>query len=213
MAMAYLLLNARMPAIISHQHQRRWEQLFSPSIVGKTAVIVGLGDLGAAAARAAKKLGLTVIGVRRSARGNRHADRVVLHKQLDRVLPLADFVVLAVPLTAETRGLLNARRLDLLRPSAGVINIGRAQLADYAALEHRLRRGTLGGAVLDVVEPEPLPADSSLWTTPHLIITPHISCDDGEHYIDLSLDLWFENLARFVSGRPLHHRVNPRLGY
>ena len=213
MVMAYNLLNTRMPAIAAHQHQHRWEQLFSPSIIGKTAVIVGLGDLGDAAARAAKKLGLKVIGVRRSARKNRHADRVVSPKQLDRVLPLADFVVLAVPLTAETHGLLDARRLDLLQPSAGVINIGRAQLADYAALEQRLRHGALGGAVLDVVEPEPLPADASLWTTPNLIITPHISCDDGEHYIDLSLDLWFENLARFVAGRPLKHRVDPRLGY
>lgn len=213
MIMAYNLLNSRMAAITANQHRRHWEALFSPNIIGKTAVIVGLGDLGVGAARAAKKLGLKVIGVRRSAQKNRHTDKVVTYKQLDRVLPLADFVVLAVPLTAETRGLLSAARLALLKPTAGVVNIGRGPVADYRALEQRLRDGKLGGAVLDVVDPEPLPADSSLWTTPNLIITPHISCDDGEHYIDISLDLWFENLARFRDGKTLKRRIDPKLGY
>ncbi len=213
MIMAYNLINSRMAAIMTNQHRQHWEALFSPSITGKTAVIVGLGDLGEGAARAAKKLGLKVIGVRRSAQKNRHTDKIVTYKQLDRVLPQADFVVLAVPLTAETRKLLDGRRMDLLKPSAGVINIARGPVADYQALEQRLRAGKLGGAVLDVVDPEPLPADSSLWTTPNLIITPHISCDDGEHYIDISLDLWFENLALFLAGKKLKRRIDPKLGY
>lgn len=213
MIMAYNLINSRMAAIMANQHQKHWEALFSPSITGMTAVVVGLGDLGEAAARAAKKLGLKVIGVRRSVQKNRHADKVVSYKQLDRVLPLADFVVLAVPLTAETRHLLDARRMDLLKPSAGVINIARGPVADHKALEQRLRAGRLGGAVLDVVDPEPLPADASLWTVPNLIITPHISCDDGEHYIDISLDLWFENLALFLAGKKLKRRIDPKLGY
>jgi len=213
MNMAYNLLNSRMPAIIANQHRRQWQELFSPSIVGKTAVVVGLGDLGTGAARAAKKLGLQVIGVRRNAQKNRYADRIVTYKQLDRVLPQADFVALAVPLTPETRGLLNSKRLKLLKPTAGVINIGRGPVVDIQALAAQLRRGKLGGAVLDVVEPEPLPASSPLWATPNLIITPHISCDDGEHYIDITLDLWFENLARFVAGKTLRHRINPKLGY
>ena len=213
MIMAYNLINSRMAAIMANQHRHHWEALFSPSITGKTAVIIGLGDLGEGAARAAKKLGLKVIGVRRSAQKNRHADQVVTYKHLDRVLPQADFVVLAVPLTAETRGLLDGRRMDLLKPSAGVINIARGPVADYKALEQRLRAGKLGGAVLDVVDPEPLPADSSLWTVPNLIITPHISCDDGEHYIDISLDLWFENLALFLAGKKLKRRIDAKLGY
>lgn len=213
MIMAYNLINSRMAAITANQHRQHWEALFSPSITGKTAVIVGLGDLGEGAARAAKKIGLKVIGVRRSAQKNRYADRVVTYKQLDRVLPQADFVVLAVPLTAETRGLLDGRRMDLLKPTAGIINIARGPVADYKALEQRLRAGRLGGAVLDVVDPEPLPADASLWTVPNLIITPHISCDDGEHYIDISLDLWFENLALFLAGKKLKRRIDPKLGY
>lgn len=211
--MALTLLHTRMPEILANQRERRWQQVFTPSIAGKTAVIVGLGDLGEGAARAARQLGMKVLGVRRRAKKSRHADAVYSYTELDAVLPLADCVVLAVPLTPQTHQLLDRRRLDLLKPGAGVINIARAPVADYAALCDKLHRGELAGAVLDVVEPEPLPADSALWDVPNLIITPHISCDDGEHYVDLSLDLWFENLGRLLEAKPLKRRVNPKLGY
>jgi len=211
--MALTMLHARMPGIIANQRARRWQPIFTPSIAGKTAVIVGLGDLGEGAARAARQLGMKVIGVRRRAKKSRYANAVYPYTEFDTVLPLADCVVLAVPLTPETRHLLDRRRMDLMQSTAGVINIARAPVADYAALCEKLHRGELAGAILDVVDPEPLPADSPLWDTPNLIITPHISCDDGEHYIDISLDLWFGNLARFLSDKPLQHRVNRKLGY
>lgn len=211
--MAFALLNARLPEIIADQHQHRWRQLFSPSIAGKTALIVGLGDLGQAAARAAKQIGLKVIGVSRSGKRIRHADAVHRTAALDRLLPQADYVVLAVPLTPETRNLLDRERLDRMKPTAGVINIARSAVTDYGALADKLRRGELAGAVLDVVDPEPLPPASPLWDTPNLIITPHVSCDDSEHYMDITLDLWFRNLARFLNGKPLSNRVDPRRGY
>jgi phosphoglycerate dehydrogenase-like enzyme len=211
--MALTMLNARMPEIIANQRARHWQELFSPSIVGKTALIIGLGDLGGGAARAARQLGLKVIGVRRHARKSRYADVVHPYSRLDGLLPKADFVVLAVPLTPETRHLLNRQRLGLMKPAAGVINIARAQVADYDALREKLQRGELAGAILDVVDPEPLPPESPLWDTPNVIITPHISCDDGDHYVDISLDLWFENLARYLDHRPLKRRVDRRLGY
>jgi phosphoglycerate dehydrogenase-like enzyme len=122
-------------------------------------------------------------------------------------------VVLAVPLTAETRNLLDLRRLELLKPTAGVINIARAPVLDNSALRERLCAGKLAGAMLDVVEPEPLPADSPFWNTPNLIITPHISCDDANNYVAISLDLWFRNLERFLRSEPLTARVDARLGY
>jgi phosphoglycerate dehydrogenase-like enzyme len=213
MRMAYTMLNCRMPEIIAAQHARRWQQIFSPSIAGKTALIIGLGDLGRGAARAARQLGLKVIGVSRTGRKIREADVVHTLSRLEALLPGADFVVMAVPLTPETRQLLNRARLDFMKPGAGVVNIARAAVLDNAALADKLGRGELAGAVLDVVEPEPLPAESPLWTTPNLIITPHISCDDSEHYNDITLDLWFANLARFLGGRPLKNRVDPRRGY
>lgn len=213
MRMAFTMLHTRMPEIIANQHARRWVQLFSPNMAGRTALIVGLGDLGEASARAAKQLGLHVVGVRRTARKSRHADAVHPYAKLDRLLPKADFVVLAVPLTPETRGLLSRERLASMKRTAAVINISRAPVADYTALAEQLRRGALAGAILDVVDPEPLPADSPLWDTPNLVITPHISCDDGERYADISLDLWFENLARFFQKKPLLRRVSLQHGY
>lgn len=213
MRMAYTLLHTRMPEIIANQHAHRWEPLFSPALAGRTALIIGLGDLGQAAARAAKQLKLHVIGVRRTARTSRDADAVYPCVKLDKLLPDADFVVLAVPLTHETRNLLSRERLALLKPAAGVINISRAPVVDDAALVERLREGRLAGAMLDVAEPEPLPAGSPLWDAPNLIVTPHISCDDGARYIDITLDLWFENLARYLRKKPLLRRVDPRAGY
>lgn len=213
MRMAYTLLHTRMPQIIANQQAHRWEQLFSPALAARTALIVGLGDLGEAAARAGKQLGLRVIGVRRKVRKSRHVDAVYPYAKLDKLLPAADFVVLTVPLTPETRNLLNRKRLALMKPTASLINISRAAVVDYGALTKSLKSGALAGAMIDVVEPEPLPADSPLWEAPNLVITPHISCDDAEHYVDISLDLWFENFGRYLERKPLLRRVDRRLGY
>jgi phosphoglycerate dehydrogenase-like enzyme len=213
MHMAYTLLNTRMAEIIADRAAHRWRPVFSPSIVGRTALIVGLGDLGQAAVRAASKLGMKVIGVSRTGRKVPLADAVHRIAALDRLLPRADCVVMALPLTPETRHLLGRERMDRMKPTAGVINIARAPVADYEALRDKLVRGELAGAVLDVTDPEPLPPESPLWDTPNLILTPHISCDDSEHYVDISLDLWFQNLARFLRGKPLKSRVDPRRGY
>jgi len=213
MRMALTALHIRMPEIIANQRAHRWEQRFSPTIAGRTALVIGLGDLGTAAARAARQLEMRVVAVRRSGRRSRYADAVHEYAHLDALLPEADAVVLAVPLTPQTRNLLSRERIARMKPGAGVVNIARAPVADYAALADALTERRLSGAVLDVVEPEPLPPESPLWETPNLIITPHISCDDGEHYIDISLDLWFENLARFMHGKRVKRQVDPHIGY
>lgn len=213
MRMAYTLLHMRMPEILMNQRARIWRQVFSPTLAGRCALVVGLGDLGAAAARAAKQLGLKVIGVRRTAKACRYADKVHTFRALDRLLPQADFVVLAVPLTDETRNLLSRERFELLKPDCGVINIARAPVMDYAALADKLQAGELAGAVVDVVDPEPLPPESTLWDIPNLIITPHISCDDFGRYAQLTLGLVFENLDRLLRGKTLKNRVSRAHGY
>jgi phosphoglycerate dehydrogenase-like enzyme len=210
--MALLMLATRMPAFIAAQHARQWKAAFSTPIAGKTAVVVGFGDLGGAAGRAAKKLGMKVIAVTRSGKAGRPADAAYKVSRLDSVLPKADFVVVATPLTQETRGLMTRARLALLNPEAALINVGRAPLVDYAALRDMLNGGKLAGAMLDVHDPEPLPADSPLWTTPNLIVTPHVSCDDPR-YMDMLFDRWFGNFARFVVGKPLTNRIDRKLGY
>ena len=210
--MALLMLATRMPAMLDSQRAGRWEPLFTIPIAGKTAVVIGFGDLGSAAGRAAKKLGLKVIAVTRSGKAGRPADAAYKVSSLERVLPKADFVIMTAPLTPQTRGLLNRERLALLKPSAGLINVGRSPLVDYDAVREMLTARKLAGALLDVHSPEPLPADSPLWTTPNLVVTPHISCDDPR-YIDFLLDRWFENFARFLAGKPLANQVDRRLGY
>jgi len=132
---------------------------------------------------------------------------------LDRFLPRADIVLVTVPLTKETRQLVGKRELDLMKPEAGLINMGRARVVDYEALAAKLTREELSGAILDVFDPEPLPADSPLWTTPHLLISPHVSSDDVVQYVPRTLDLIFENVRRLLAGRPLKNRVVPEREY
>jgi phosphoglycerate dehydrogenase-like enzyme len=211
-AMAISLLNARLPQMMAAQRNHAWQPVYTTPVAGKTAVVIGFGDLGQAAGRAAKKLGARVIAVTRSGRAARPADAVYPVSRIDRVLPMADFVIVTVPLTPETRNLLDRRRLDLLKPEAALVNIGRSPVVDYDALRAKLAQGTLAGAVLDVFQPEPLSADSPLWDTPDLVVMPHVSCDDPR-YIDRLLDFWFENFGRFLAGKRLKNLIDRQLGY
>src|SRR5688572_23442044 len=210
--MAISLLNARLPHLIAHQRAHRWEPIYTSPVAGKTVVVIGFGDLGQSAGRAAKKLGAKVIAVTRSGKAGRPADAACSAAKIDSVLPKADFVIVTAPLTPQTRNLLDRKRLALLRPEAGLVNIGRAPIVDYEALREMLVKGELAGAVLDVFEPEPLPADSPIWDTPNLIVLPHVSCDNLS-YIERLFDFWFENLARFRAGRKLVNLVDRKLGY
>ena len=184
-----------------------------PLLPVKTVVILGTGSLGSAIARQIKPFGVKVIGINRSGNNVEGCDEVVTTEKLDEILPQADYLVTSTPDTPHTRGLLDKRRLDLMKNSAGIINIGREAVMDYDALCDKLEAGTLAGAILDVFDPEPIAADSRLWTTKNLIITPHISADDGDAYIPLTLDLFFKNLQRFKDNQPLLNPVNPKLGY
>ncbi len=205
---AILMLNNNLPLFVTQQRNAHWEQKFGTGIEGKTLAIVGVGAMGGAAARWAKqRLKMNVLGVRRSGRGHRYVDEMVRPNELDRILPRADFVLVTAPLTRETEGLIGARALDSMKPGAGIVNMGRARVIDYDALADCLRRGRLSGAILDVFDPEPLPAESPLWSTPNLIVVPHVSSDDTAVYMDRTLDVFFDNVARFLSDRPLRNRV------
>jgi glyoxylate/hydroxypyruvate reductase len=210
--MAILMLANRIPRHVTNQRQARWQQFFPAPVRGKTLLIVGVGALGGSAAARAKRLGLRVVGIRRSGRPHHHVDRIFRRDALDRLLPQADFVLITAPLTPETRGLIGRRQLDLMKPEAGLINMGRAGIVDYDALREKLAGGELSGAVLDVFDPEPLPPTSSLWQTPNLVMTPHCS-SDAPDYADRTLDLFFDNLRRYLAGRPLRNEVDRALQY
>lgn len=211
--MAILMLNNAMAKLIGQQQARHFESIYATSVVGKTLGIVGAGSMGLAVAKQAKRLGLKVVGLRRRGRPARYVDQMYGPKGLAKLLRQSDFVLVTAPLTPETYHLIGRRELDLMKPTAGLINMGRAPVVDYDALAAKLRAGSLAGAVLDVFDPEPLPKRSPLWRTPNLIMTPHVSSDDDEAYIPLTLDLFFDNLARHLDGRPLRNRVRPALGY
>jgi phosphoglycerate dehydrogenase-like enzyme len=213
MLMAILMLNNRIPTLVTSQHRAQWNEIFSTRMAGKTLAVIGVGHMGGTAAQRAKELGMRVLGVRRSARPHRYVDEMFGPDELDRVLPRADFVLVTTPLTRETRNLIGRRELDTMKRDAGLINLGRAQVVDYEALAEKLERGEIGGAILDVFDPEPLPPDSPLWKTPNLIITPHVASDDWDAYMPRTLDLVFDNLRRYFDGRPLKNRVRRRLEY
>ncbi len=212
-AMAVLMLHNRIPAYATDQRARRWDPVFVPPITGKTVAVVGVGEMGGAAARAFKRLDLRVLGVRRGGKGHRAVDRMVGPEHLHEVLAEADFVHIALPMTEETRGLIDGAALDAIKPGAGLTNFGRGPVIDHTALAKRLRSGHLSGAVLDVHDQEPLPPDAVIWDVPNLIITPHVSSDDHESYLPLTLDLVFDNASRLPRGRSLRNRVRPKLGY
>lgn len=211
--MALLMLNARIPAIVTNQKKAHWDAIFTPRIAGKTLLVIGVGDMGAAAASAAKALGLRVLGVRRSGAPHPDVDRMLPIDALDTVLPEADFVVLATPLTSETRNLLDRRRIGLMKSGAGLFNIGRAGSVDHEALVAALRSGVLSGAILDVHDPEPLPESSPLWHADNVVLTPHVTSDDLDGYLPKTFDLVFANATRLMCGETLINVVDPARGY
>ncbi len=156
---------------------------------------------------------MTVIGC--AARGAPHpaCARVVSPADLDTALPGADVLVLAMPLTAATRGMITRGLLSLLPMHAGVVNLARGKVIDQDALCDMLEAGRLSGAVLDVFDPEPIPPGHRLWRTPNLVISPHVSSDDPDTYNPRTLDIFFRNLAAWRAGQPMPNEVDRARGY
>lgn len=210
---AVIMLNGRLPRFIAQQSARCWKAIYTGTLAGKTVLILGTGNLGQAVARQAQHFGMTAIGVSRRGDARPGFDRSATPAALRELLPRADFLIAALPSTSGTRGLIGSDELDRLPASAGVINVGRADVMDYDALARKLTAGELLGAVLDVFATEPLPPDSPLWTVPNLLITPHCAIDDAASYVPNLLTLFFDNVGRYLSGQQLRNVVDLALGY
>lgn len=201
-----LALLRRIPEARDNQAKRFWRGMMGDfakredEAGGKTAVVVGLGRIGGRIARLCKALGMQVVGVRRNVAGGAEgADEVHSFRDLKAVLPRADFLILACPLTEDTRGLVDAAALALLKPTAQVINVARGRVVDEPAIIAALQAGRIAGAALDVTADEPLPQDSALWTMPNVLITPH-TAGETHMYEDNVLDVMMENIARLQRG-------------
>jgi phosphoglycerate dehydrogenase-like enzyme len=211
--MAILMLVNAMPRLAMAQREQHWHHELCGVAKNHRLTVVGLGSLGGAAAMQASRLGMQITGVSRSGASHPHCARTVTTSALDAVLPETDILLLACPLTPETRNLLSVERIKKLPKGAGVINIGRGRLVDEEALLDALETETLRGAILDVFHTEPLPQGHRAWTTKNLIITPHMSSDDPDTYNTLTLQIFRKNLEALTAGEKAPTAVDRALGY
>jgi len=211
--MSILMLQNHMTKIITNQKNKNFVSLFSNPIAGKTVVLVGTGNLGASMAKLVAPLGANIIGVNKRGKMAEGCSKVISIDKIDTVLPDADFLYLAVPETPETKNLISKERLNILKPTCGIVNIGRQSVMDYDVLCKKLSNNEIAGAILDVFTHEPIEKKSKLWDTPNLVITPHVSSDDHGNYVNLILDIFIKNLKLFIENKELPNKVDKKLGY
>jgi len=211
--MSILMLQNHMTKIITNQKDKKFVSLFSNPVAGKTVVLVGTGTLGSSMARLVAPLGANIIGVNKRGKNVEGCSRVVTIDKINTVLPEADFLYLAVPETPETKNLISKERLNMLKPTCGIVNIGRQSVMDYEVLSEKLKKNEIAGAILDVFTLEPIEKNSKLWDIPNLVITPHVSSDDNGNYVKLTLDIFINNLKLFINNKELNNRVDKQLGY
>jgi len=201
------------------RRDRRWDQDGALEVVeylgGKTAGIIGFGKSGRETGWRCKALGMSVIALdRHPVDGDPVVDQVWTDDRLADLLGESDYVVVTVPLTPESRNLIGANELAMMKRTARLIVTSRGGIVDQVALGTALRDGTIAGAALDTVAEEPMPADDPLWEAPNLIITPHIAGNAEPELLDRrTFAIFEENLRRYVKGLPLMNVVNKRLGY
>jgi phosphoglycerate dehydrogenase-like enzyme len=200
--MMILAVSRRLAQLLELQRERTWQPLEASELADVTVGVIGLGSIGRRVAELASVFGSRVIGVRRESSPT----------ELAELLGQSDFIVLALPLTADTEELINAERLAQVKPGAWLINVARGRLVDERALVRALQEGPLGGAVLDTLVEEPLPARSVFYGLPNVIVTPHTSWSSGRA-LDRSVDLFCDNLRRFARGEQLLNLVDPTAGY
>jgi phosphoglycerate dehydrogenase-like enzyme len=206
---------------------QRWDKFVPDELRGRTLGILGYGSIGREVARIGKAFGMTVLVTKRNVKQPKDVgytlsgtgdpegnvpDRIYPGEATRSMLAECDYVVVTLPLTEKTRHLFNEDLLKEMKPNAYLINVGRGGLIDEKALVRALKKGWIAGAGLDVFEEEPLPADSPLWSMENVVLTPHIS-GFTPHYDRRAVDLFTENLRRYLAGETLLNRVNREAGY
>jgi glyoxylate/hydroxypyruvate reductase A len=202
------------PRLLREQAAHRWERYANRDLAGRRALIVGLGGVGRELARSFAALGLEVWGTRRSPQSIAPdgVTKLIDRNDLLNALQTIDALILACPLTPATRHMIGARELAALAPSTVLVNVGRGGLIDESALVEALKQGKLAGAALDVFETEPLPTTSPLWDLPNVLVSPHsASTVDSEN--GRIVDIFIDNLGRFLSGKKLMNEFSREHGY
>ena len=209
---AMLMANQHTRVYFRQQGAKTWRKHLSRSIEGQTLAVVGFGHVGASIGTLARANGMRVLGVRSSPQPSPAADEVVGLDRLHDVLGECDHVAITLPLTEATRGLIGRRELAALRPETHFINVSRGGIVDEGALHEALTSRAIACATLDVFAREPLPPDSPFWSLDNVVLTPH-SSSDIEGWQQRAIDLFSDNLRRWLDGRPLRNVVDPARGY
>lgn len=192
----------------------QWDEYAGEELAGKTMAIIGYGAIGRMLARVAQSFEMTVVGTRRSVAAVVREDGIEIHpaRELRQVLSRADIVVVCLPLTHETEGLIGEAEFRAIKPGAYLVSVGRGKVIEESALLRALREGWIGGAGLDVHAQTPLPADSPFFDLPNVILTPHMS-GVSQGYFERMTGLFCENLRRYLAGEPLINLVDKQRGY
>lgn len=213
-ALGLMLIFAKdMPRTLDDQRQAAWQPRMTETLSGKSALLIGVGPVNRVLARALHALGMRVTGVGRT--GHVAAEgfvEIVSFAELAQVLPNADYVVIATPLTPDTDGLIGRDAFATMKRGARLINVGRGRVVDELSLMEALRNGRLAGAGLDVFWREPLEPEHPLWKMPNVLISPHM-CGDFRGWEDAMVDLFLSNLERWIRGDVLQNVVDKHLGY
>jgi glyoxylate/hydroxypyruvate reductase len=210
-----LAIAKELPRFVEDQRARAWPELRRPlrELDGQILFLVGLGDIGRETARLGKAFGMRTVGFRRTeGPPPPHVDEVHGPQRLAELAGRADAMVVSLPLTDQTAGMIDRAAIDALPPSCIFVNVGRGGVVDEPALVDALRERRIAGAVLDVFATEPLPDSSPLWTLPNVLVTPHavaLSARENERIVELFVD----NLRRYLDGRPLRNVVEPGVFY
>lgn len=210
--MLMLMLNREAVRWVRAQDERRWDRYPHGELNGLTCGIIGLGHSGVDLAQKAKAFHMNVLGVRRHPRPTDYVDDVYGPAELQAVLRRSDFVVVTAPYTRETHGMLGEAEFRAMKPTAFYINYSRGGIADDDALLAALREGWIAGAGIDAHGEEPLPPDSPFWSAPHTIITPHNGAWTPQSR-QRGVDIFVDNLRRFIAGEPLANVVDKQAGY
>ncbi len=204
------------PRAVRSQIEAKWSAYPPLELEGKTIGIIGMGAIGSRVAELAHAFGMRVLAMRRSVEkrspGEGPADEMIPPSDLQYILAESDYVVLAVPLTPESTRMIGERELRTMKPSGVLVNIARGSVIDEPVLIRALKEHWIAGAALDVFEREPLPSESELWGLDNVLITPHIS-GGTPRYMERAVNLFCDNLRRYLAGEPLHNVVDPERGY
>jgi phosphoglycerate dehydrogenase-like enzyme len=211
---AVLFFAKDFPRMIRSREAARWDQFDVDMINRQTMGIAGYGEIGRAAAVRAKALGMRVLASRRRPADpdDRAVDGWYTPDERQAMMAACDYVVVAAPLTPETRGLIGPAEIEAMKPTGVLINVGRGPVIDEAALVRALQNRRIRGAALDVFDTEPLPPDHPLWKLDNVLLSPHCA-DHTEGWLEQSVEFFLRNFRRFVAGEPLLNLVDKRAGY